>query len=791
MRLLKFELFKLINNRIFLILITASALLNFAFLNYQSYMQKNTDIPYESYRLLIEELKDKTHEEKGKLIHQAYERAYAIQMIYQIQNHLKSDSEALQAYGKSLRKENQALYNKYYKEANNQPSFPYTKDCYKEYSLLEQIKNDYDKIDHYQQAIQDILAEGNDLQGISIFNQKNSISQKSIKAIDNAYRQMLNTVVDYQIDKGMEAVTAVSISDFLIILLIMSAIMLLVYEEKDKRLCMLIRSTVNGYMMSITAKLAALMITIIAIALLFYGMNFMFYYFTIGYGNFNATIQSLPMLMLSTLKLNSAAYLLLFFLSKLLTLCLFSIIVFYFAIRLPSSGECMLLTAVMLCISLLFYRLIPLDSPISAFGSFNFITLLNTNELYATYTQLRLFDFMFDKHIMLITLQLITIFLFTSLSIYHYLSTMSIVGKEKRIIDKISRHYTVHLKIHRLFHFELYKLLIVNRALLIIIVYALFLCFHYNQLNDRLSFDEGFYKGYMEALSGELNMEKEQMIKDVMKEYEKAEKALLEIDALVNEKKLTYAEASIAKIPHEDILATQVQFDRIVTKYEYVKAHKHAEFVYDSGYIKLFGIQNKINENDIIFIIMTMLIVIPVFINEYKTGFIQLLNTTQKGRKETAVHKISATVLVCSIMFGCYLSAQLALCNRMFGFQELSASITSLEYFTDLPYQISILGYLIAYYTIKYLSYLLIILLIQWLSVRLKQTAAVFILSLLVLILPYAISYYGIEIIPLFPLLNLSWLLHHGITIITIVAIVFLCLFLYNNLLKRREYTYE
>ena len=223
MKLIKFELHKLFSHRLFLILFAAAALLNFTFLNYQSYLRKEAQLSDEGYRLLQQELIDKTHEEKGKLIHDAYERVYAIQLIYNVQTNLSSENEGMRTYGKTLREQNKDLYNRYYEEAMSQPVFPYTGDFEHEYALLEQVKNDYEKIDQYQKAIQDILSESDDLQGISIFNQKNSVSSQSITAIQRAYQSMLDTVTDFQIDQGVKALTSVSITDFLAFLLILVA----------------------------------------------------------------------------------------------------------------------------------------------------------------------------------------------------------------------------------------------------------------------------------------------------------------------------------------------------------------------------------------------------------------------------------------------------------------------------------------------------------------------------------------------------------------------------------------
>ncbi len=60
MKLLQFELWKIFSHRLFVILFAAAALLNFTFLNYQSYLRKEAQLSDEGYRLLQQELIDKT-----------------------------------------------------------------------------------------------------------------------------------------------------------------------------------------------------------------------------------------------------------------------------------------------------------------------------------------------------------------------------------------------------------------------------------------------------------------------------------------------------------------------------------------------------------------------------------------------------------------------------------------------------------------------------------------------------------------------------------------------------------
>lgn len=119
MKLVKFEFLKVITNKLFLITFFILACFNFLFLTYGGFTESKNRIPYESYRLLASDLKDKSMQEKGTFINEIYERVYGISLIYNIQGSLSSENPGMREFGESLREENKDLYNKYYEEASN------------------------------------------------------------------------------------------------------------------------------------------------------------------------------------------------------------------------------------------------------------------------------------------------------------------------------------------------------------------------------------------------------------------------------------------------------------------------------------------------------------------------------------------------------------------------------------------------------------------------------------------------------------------------------------------------
>lgn len=789
MRLVKFEFSKIITSKLFLITFFLLLGINFVFLNYSGYQESKTTIPYQAYRLLENDLKGKTHEEKGKFIREEYERVYGINLIYSIQNNLKSENPGMREYGESLREENKDLYNKYYEESKNNPKFKYTNDSSTELSFLEKIKSDYDKVNNYDKEIQDILDEAENLQGISIFNKTNDdISIKNITRTTNAYKEMFGTNINYEIDKGIDKVTAISITDFFVVIMIFIFSTILITEEKEKNLFTIIKSTKNGQTETIVAKITSLLLGVLLVSLIFYGMNFVYYAITIGYGNLSSTIQSLPIFMLSTLKVNILEYLLLFFSSKLLILFLIGIIMFYFSVQFNNSTSSITGITILILISFLLTESIDVNSSINLLRSFNLINLVNTNTIYEIYGNLQLGNLLFEKSSILLILQFVFIVLFISLSIFKYLKSMNITLKENIILSKLKK-FKIFKKIqfNRVFAFEFYKLLFTNKALLIVIIFLGFLGFNYKNQSFNLSFNEAFYKGYMDVLKGDLTEEKESMILNTKREYDEAEAKIDEISELYKKGELTFSQANYAKMPYEDILATKELFSRIEEKYEYIKENPHAKFVYDTGYNKLLRINNQVNENDIYLLIVTIISLLGLFIMEYKTGFIHILNATIKGRNKTAKQKILVSVILCTFIYIISIIPEILGTLKMYGMDNLSSSIISLTYFKGLPASITILEYMILFYITRYISYIMIVLLIEFIALKLKNLVFAFTITTVMLFIPIILDVLNFVKINGFPFMNLSWIATHTFSIICLPSIVIITIFLYNNILKRLE----
>lgn len=326
-KIIKHEFLKIFTSKLFLYTLIAFVLADIMILIYTTNTIKKYEIPYSAYKILNEEMKDLLEIEKQELINKEYEKNNAFSIISSILNNKNSDNAYIREFAESLKNENIELYDKYINEYQTR-IYKYTGDESKELAFLKEIKKEYDECKNYKQTISKILEKAENLETISIFQESpDDFSNKNIKDIAQNYEKMLDTRLEFIPAKGINSFTKIGITDILIVLLIFVISTIIIYEEREKNLFPLIKSTKNGRCKTILAKIFVMLILIFVISLILYAINFIYYAITIGYGNLSANLQSINTFIYSTLPISIRGYIALFFITKVTTFFIISLII--------------------------------------------------------------------------------------------------------------------------------------------------------------------------------------------------------------------------------------------------------------------------------------------------------------------------------------------------------------------------------------------------------------------------------------------------------------------------------
>jgi len=398
---------------------------------------------------------------------------------------------------------------------------------------------------------------------------------------------------------------------------------------------------------------------------------------------------------------------------------------------------------------LAFYGYTTID-PISKYNVFRVINLINlveVNDIYNVYKNINIMGHMQNVLHLSIFFAIILLVLFGLANVWIFTKRKDLGITESILLKKLKSITIIKPRIFtKIFWCEFYKLMIINKVWVILLLFTIFQIYSLNNVNRNISFGENIYLNYMKTFSGELTDEKEEIIIKEQERFEMAKLAIENIEEKVQNGEISVEEAIKYKEPYNNILDAEEIFSRIIKQYEHIKENPRAEFVYDTGYKELLRVNKKaFLESDIYLVVMAEIVFSVIFVMEYKTGMNKILNTTPKGNEVTRKAKIRVCLITSIIIFVISIIPELIKIGQIYGFDNITASIISITHFSNLDYRISIFGFIIINYFVRFIMFISIVLVILWISLKLKNTTYTILASSSIMLIPIITTQIGIK----------------------------------------------
>lgn len=197
----------------------------------------------------------------------------------------------------------------------------------------------------------------------------------------------------------------------------------------------------------------------------------------------------------------------------------------------------------------------------------------------------------------------------------------------------------------QLFRHEGYKILIMNHAAIVLIIFAVLLGYQRLSAQYHLSMKETYYQNMMLQPEGPLTPEKEALIAEEREKYESAFAQIERIDQMAAEGELDERTAESMKAPYDSEAAFYPAFQRVLMQYEQIQENG-GSFIYDTGYLYLFGVNSDGFLLDFILEIVCLLLAFSHTMTvEYEKGLWPLLSATARGRKQIMKRKVMVCML--------------------------------------------------------------------------------------------------------------------------------------------------
>lgn len=744
--LIYFELKKIWNKKSFVFITCLLLIINIFFLWYTN-LENEKRPSLSSYKMFQTEILNMSESEKEEYVKKLKKDIDGIYFVIDILNMQKNEIGS--SFVEQELNANPGVFETYYEIYKSGNYLHFTSSLEQEQIFINEIYNEQVKVSGYDDYLEGIKKDKGKLEGISIFNNQDesNFSTRNIKKSTKDYSELNSSNIKFIPSKTIVSTIENIGTDILLILITFLFIGNLITEEKEKKLFYVTRSTKYGVVHSIFAKIIALFIHCIIFSILLFSINYLFFGIFGGFNDLGIELQSLAPYMESNFNGSILEYLIISILTK--GIVVFGIGTIITAICIISDSMILpyILGISFLGISWLFYKIIPAVSILNIIKHLNIFGILKTENLYGSYLNFNFFEYPISR----ITFSWIMIVGLLGLGIF--LCVKFFLKGKSLELKRSTKNFILKFKPHTsLFKHELYKILITNKGIIVILIFSLLIC--YNELQRRYSpsLQEQYYQNIMLKLEGKPTEEKTELIKTEKSRFNEAFSKISEIDEQIAKGEINDTTGEAMKVKWYSITAFYPTFEKVLEQDKYVKEND-GNYIYDTGYLYLFGVMDEGILND--FILLTLSIIF-MFCNvmaiEYQNKAVNILQATNKGKKAIIKTKVKATIIIvllfCILPFVCrFISV-----SSTFPINGFLLSAKDISIYHNLSSGILVIGLILLKIFIQVFSGIILAMLILTISAWKKNNVQTIFLGLLILFVPLVLVLLGFEYMRLFSL---------------------------------------
>ena len=744
--LIYFELKKIWNKKSFVFITCLLLIINIFFLWYTN-LENEKRPSLSSYKMFQTEILNMSESEKEEYVKKLKKDIDGIYFVIDILNMQKNEIGS--SFVEQELNANPGVFETYYEIYKSGNYLHFTSSLEQEQIFINEIYNEQVKVSGYDDYLEGIKKDKGKLEGISIFNNQDesNFSTRNIKKSTKDYSELNSSNVKFIPSKTIVSTIENIGTDILLILITFLFIGNLITEEKEKKLFYVTRSTKYGVVHSIFAKIIALFIHCIIFSILLFSINYLFFGIFGGFNDLGIKLQSLAPYMESNFNGSILEYLIISILTK--GIVVFEIGTIITAICIISDSMILpyMLGISFLGISWLFYKIIPAVSNLNIIKHLNIFGILKTENLYGSYLNFNFFEYPISR----ITFSWIMIVGLLGLGIF--LCVKFFLKGKSLELKRSTKNFILKFKPHTsLFKHELYKILITNKGIIIILIFSLLIC--YNELQRRYSpsLQEQYYQNIMLKLEGKPTEEKTQLIKAEKSRFDEAFSKISEIDEQIAKGEINDTTGEAMKVKWYSITAFYPTFEKVLEQDKYVKEND-GNYIYDTGYLYLFGVMDEGILNDFIFLTLSIIFMFcNVMAIEYQNKAVNILQATNKGKKAIIKTKVKATIIIvllfCILPFVCrFISV-----SSTFPINGFLLSAKDISIYHNLSSGILVIGLILLKIFIQVFSGIILAMLILTISAWKKNNVQTIFLGLLILFVPLVLVLLGFEYMRLFSL---------------------------------------
>lgn len=735
-RLVKYELFKTWRSSFFLISFSLLIVVNL-FLLWFSNVHTPGNISPSAYRTLAISMRGKDMNELDAFLYAELSRTEA---LTHIDYTLREEAVKNGKFNEVLRDKYALDFKSYLTLYQEMDFLKYGNSLTQEYAFLNAIVLEFSQVSDYEGFLNELEERAERLLTISVFaDSSRGFEKENIIVTSNAFRGMRDISIHYFPQKGIVTALNFELTDVISVLAMLLIATVSVRLERDGGLLGLVRANPAGRFKTATAKIFSFSISLGIVLFCLYGFNLVYCDCLYGLGPLNRTIQSVPLLMRSTLRLTVGQYIVLFLLTKWSAALICGTWVLFAMLSAKRLLSGFLSSLFLILINLLIRTIIPATSNFNVLKYANLVSLLRTNELLGRYHNL----YWFDRPVPLVVVESVAALFFFILFLVSFLYVFSKAyftpaSRSIKMMLLNKNRATNYVTVTRT---EWYKLLILQGG---IVVFALFLGIQaYTALKTEnyINADEIYYRNYIKPIEGIWTEDKYKWMIEQQKEFT----PIHQLKSYLDSGTITIDEYQFKIRPYTSLLRKMDIYYRIAEKVNYLNEKPRKQLVYESGWLMLLDYDdNQDLGNALSISIFCALCFSSFFPIEYQTGMVKVISSTPLGREYTVKKKMQITMIICAALSCLCLFSRFWYVLRDYGLGAWTAPIYSIEQYSNAP-EIPLFLIVFIMFALRFLSIYFMSCIILVLGQRTKNTFATLFISLSVFSLPLFLSMVGLQ----------------------------------------------
>ena len=733
-RILNFEFYKIIKNKILVLLLCVFILINLGVSYYTCYVYSQRNIPDDVLENFFSQYKaDRENIENDYRLRQENIKSID-EHIKQLMENGETDYEVIMPADKYI-----------------------SSDIWNDGDLYEALFGRIRYIESYHSAIEKVIQNAslniNYLQTTDGNNESFSMEYQR-KTIEK-YSDLLDKVILHlEYNKGWDAFFSYRYDDIMIFIVLAAIATSIFGMEYSSGFYKILRISKKGSSYTTAAKIITLVLISLIVCLLFTLETWAVYYSKIGFSSPLNSIQIFREYLYCPYDISILEHFIIRLLISIGVCSVYSLAVALISILIRNNIISYILSLSVIVLNYFISALYYIN-PSDSLRNLNIYSIVSGNSTFTRYQLMNVFGYAIDQNIVgeiFYTLLFITvvalIFVFQNKGFIQprrvRSKLISCTRKESLKKNKY-RRYPVHL-----LYWEMFKNFTSLKSICIIILIVVKIASAAEDFAETSTYANAVYKEYMTNLSGSLTEEKEQYIQTERNYINKSIDMQEEMLNAYRNKNITEQEYMEYLKDYNYAYARTDIFRTIESHLQYIKDMEadgiSAWFLYDTDWKKVI-----FPNFDWTLLLAQLVFLTSVFSMEYESknsmiGFAPILRTSVNGRKKTFIWKVLSAVGGSIVLYLIWFSVDYILITENLNLPYDDAPVQSIRVIAECVKPMTIHAYVGMMYAIRFFIYIFVSLGIISLSAILKNNILIISCAAVFTVLP-----------SIFDMIGLSW----------------------------------